>query len=345
MIVDQFDGAVRLTIGEKTSDVFEVFLDVSSGPPVIVYMGVPTGIDNLDGLLALAGRPLNKAHLDIEAPPSICPEHGSGWQGQPGLRGHREDRSDWAPRFNPGEVTQPNPDQQTVVITCTDPQSKLTLATEIVGLEHSCRVRLHLHNYGTSPYWVNDLAATIPLPARATELQHFVGRWANEFQLCRREWLPGTTQINNRSGRTSHNAVPALFAGTSNFDNNTGEVWAFNLGWSGNSSASAELGAAGLRTVRLGELLADGDVVTERGETYTTPWLEMTYSSRGLNGVSQAFHTSIRSRRGYKAGSSPRPVTLNTWEAVYFDHDLTVLTEMADKAQSVGVERFVLDDG
>nr|BFE70531.1 hypothetical protein GCM10020092_038320 [Actinoplanes digitatis] len=36
---------------------------------------------------------------------------------------------------------------------------------------------------------------------------------------------------------------------------------------------------------------------------------------------------------------------VNTWEAVYFDHDLTRLTNLADAAAAVGAERFVLDDG
>ena len=36
---------------------------------------------------------------------------------------------------------------------------------------------------------------------------------------------------------------------------------------------------------------------------------------------------------------------LNTWEAVYFDHDLERLTALAGVAAGVGVERFVLDDG
>jgi alpha-galactosidase len=38
-------------------------------------------------------------------------------------------------------------------------------------------------------------------------------------------------------------------------------------------------------------------------------------------------------------------LTLNVWEAVYFDHDLERLTRLADLAARVGVERFVLDDG
>jgi alpha-galactosidase len=36
---------------------------------------------------------------------------------------------------------------------------------------------------------------------------------------------------------------------------------------------------------------------------------------------------------------------LNVWEAVYFDHNLEKLSQLADVAQSIGVERFVLDDG
>ncbi|KFI58978.1 alpha-galactosidase [Bifidobacterium cuniculi] len=36
---------------------------------------------------------------------------------------------------------------------------------------------------------------------------------------------------------------------------------------------------------------------------------------------------------------------LNTWEAVYFRHDYDVLERLADAAASIGVERFVVDDG
>ncbi len=41
----------------------------------------------------------------------------------------------------------------------------------------------------------------------------------------------------------------------------------------------------------------------------------------------------------------PRPLTLNTWEAVYFDHSLERLAPLVDAARRVGMERFVLDDG
>ena len=41
----------------------------------------------------------------------------------------------------------------------------------------------------------------------------------------------------------------------------------------------------------------------------------------------------------------PRPVHLNTWEAVYFNHDDATLRALAERAAALGVERFVLDDG
>ncbi len=41
----------------------------------------------------------------------------------------------------------------------------------------------------------------------------------------------------------------------------------------------------------------------------------------------------------------PRPVTVNTWEAIYFDHNHDRLTALADAAADIGAERFVLDDG
>ena len=53
----------------------------------------------------------------------------------------------------------------------------------------------------------------------------------------------------------------------------------------------------------------------------------------------------VRGRKEHPSNIRPRPLTLNVWEAVYFDHNLEKLSELADVAQEIGVERFVLDDG
>jgi alpha-galactosidase len=91
-----------------------------------------------------------------------------------------------------------------------------------------------------------------------------------------------------------------------------------------------------------GELLLPGEVRLAPGEGYVTPWLVGSYG-QGLDGVSSRVHRWLRARPEHPR--RPRPVVLNTWEAVYFDHDLPTLQRLADVAAEIGVERFVLDDG
>jgi hypothetical protein len=67
------------------------------------------------------------------------------------------------------------------------------------------------------------------------------------------------------------------------------------------------------------------------------------WSDVGLDGMSRRLHEHLRARPAHPR--TPRPVTLNTWEAVYFDHALDRLRALADAAADLGVERFVLDDG
>ena len=64
------------------------------------------------------------------------------------------------------------------------------------------------------------------------------------------------------------------------------------------------------------------------GEAYATPLLYAAYSADGLDGLSDALHTHLRARPAHPR--TPRPVTLNVWEAVYFDHDLDRLRALAD---------------
>ena len=79
------------------------------------------------------------------------------------------------------------------------------------------------------------------------------------------------------------------------------------------------------------------------GATYSAPTLLAAWSDAGLDGLSDRLHRHVRARASHPR--SARPLTLNTWEAIYFDHDLARLTALADRAAEVGVERYVLDDG
>ena len=96
-----------------------------------------------------------------------------------------------------------------------------------------------------------------------------------------------------------------------------------------------------------GELLFGGEVTLagpgEGQNSYDTPWLFGSYGD-GLNEIAARFHSYVRSLHP-RLFSHGRPVILNTWEAVYFDHNFDTLKALADKAADSGVERFVVDDG
>jgi alpha-galactosidase len=125
-----------------------------------------------------------------------------------------------------------------------------------------------------------------------------------------------------------------------------GEVVGLHLAWSGNHRLLVERLRDGRLQAQAGELFLPGELTLAPGETYETPILYVARSETGLNGLSDRYHPFVRDRiLGGRLQAKPRPVHFNTWEAVYFRHDLAELTALADLAASVGAERFVLDDG
>jgi alpha-galactosidase len=182
----------------------------------------------------------------------------------------------------------------------------------------------------------------LPVPARATELLDLAGRWARERSPQRTAFTHGTRLRENRRGRTGYDSAYVLAAGVDGFGNRHGEVWGLHTAWSGNHRSLAERSHYQAGLLGGGELLLPGEVRLAHGETYRSPWLYGSWGD-GLDDLSGRFHRWLRARPQHPR--SPRPVTLNTWEAVYFDHDLGRLVELADAAAAIGAERYVLDDG
>ncbi len=308
--------------------------------PTIVYWGAPLGDIDLATVSAAFERPITKGGADVVAPIAIVAEHGSGYMGRPGLLGHRQHGRDWAPRFRTADVRQRGDHE--VEIDADDPVAGLRLTTRVT-LDHVVALSVELTNIGSSRYMLDQLLIALPLPSHARELLRFTGRWSREFQPVRHEFTSGMFVIENRSGRPSQDQVPVLFAGQPGFGEWSGDVWGAHLAWSGNYQLIAQVLADSRAVLQLGELLHPGEIVIEPGQAYRSPEVFATCSSTGLNAASWGFHRTLRDRSSHPA--SPRPVLINTWEAVYFDHDFATLCDLATVAAAVGVERYVLDDG
>jgi alpha-galactosidase len=313
------------------------------GPATVPHWGPDLGALSGAELTELAGSTVPavpNGTLDLPVPVALLPAYASGDPGRPGLLGHRAGR-DFSPVF---AVTGVERGPGRAVLRAADPGAGLSLVTEVelapAGL---LRMRHVLTNDGPDPYTVDGLRVALPLPERAAELLDFTGHWCRERSPQRHPLASGSWVRESRAGRTGHDATIGLCAGTPGFGFGAGEVWAGHVAWSGDHVTYAERTPRGPGRLGGGELLLPGELLLGPGERYATPWLCAAYSDRGLDGVSAAFHGWLRARPAHPP--APRPVTLNVWEAVYFDHDLDRLRGLADVAAAVGVERFVLDDG
>ena len=215
----------------------------------------------------------------------------------------------------------------------------LRLQIEMLG-SGLIRLRAEISNTGSAPYQVNAVTLRLPVP-RAEELLDSAGHWGAERSPQRMPFSVGCHLREGRAGRTGADAAYLMHAGVSGFSFQQGQVWAVHTAWSGNHTTVAERTSYG-RWLGGGELLLPGEVVLAEQQSYRSPWLYGSYGV-GLDAVAHRFHRYLRSRPQHP--SPQRPVTLNSWEAMYFDLSTEALIELVDAGAAVGVERFVIDDG
>ncbi len=274
---------------------------------------------------------------------SILPQQTSGWIGRPGLVGTRRGQA-WALTFDSvdHQVTE-EADRSVIRSVAVDGAAGVEVTTELQLEDNGLvRVRAAVRNLADTAYEVTLLEPALPVPAEADELLDMAGRWGHERTPQRRPFTQGLHARESWGGRPGHDSATVVCAGRSGFGFQSGRVWGVHLGWSGNQVVSAENSFTGWRLLRGGELLLPGEIVLQKDESYTSPWLYGSWGE-GLDAWSARFHQHLRARSTHR--TRPRPVLLNTWEAVYFDMDTPKLIALAEEAAALGVERYVLDDG
>ncbi len=320
----------------------------SSGPdlPRVLHWGSDLPDAAVSQLPHLLTGPVPHSALDAPWQLTVLPSPADGWLGTPAYAAHRGGAST-APRWAVRSVDA-SPDR--LVVTASGDAAAIEIGYHL-DRHGVLRVSSTVSHTGESDdaLDVAALRALLPLPPRAEEVLDLAGRWCRERSPQRSRLDEGTHLRASRRGRTGHDATLLLSVGTPGFDFRTGEVWSVHVAWSGNHEHLAERlsEGAGAHAAVLGggELLEPGEIRLRAGESYTAPDVVFVHSTEGLDGVSARLHASQRSHARERLDARPRPLVLNTWEAVYFDHDLDRLKELADTAARVGVERFVLDDG
>ncbi|MGN7800441.1 alpha-galactosidase [Leifsonia sp. 22587] len=348
-------GAVLALRAAGTS----LVIDTAGRVPRVLHWGADPGpLDDAaaEALRETAGPALLNNSPDIPRTFSLWPTEYEGWAGTPAQEGHAA-----------GTATTPRP--RTEAVRYDDGgehggRIEIDLADEITGLRSTMTIVLDAYGVlsvdialvrdaslardgAALPYTLDALRVLLPVPERAVDVLDFTGKWCRERAPQRGPLFFGSHVRRAHRGKPGHDAPFLVVAGTEDLGFGRGEAWATHLAWSGDAEYVVERlteGAGAFSAVLgAGEGLGPGEIALEAGDRYVAPTALFVWSGEGLDGIADRLHRRLRARPSHPR--TPRPLTLNSWEAVYFDHDLDRLTALVGRAARVGVERFVLDDG
>ncbi|WP_449506064.1 alpha-galactosidase [Edaphobacter bradus] len=225
----------------------------------------------------------------------------------------------------------------------------VTLSYEVDAETGILRRSATIENRTAAPFTIEQVAAgTWNLP-RGTDyrLRYLTGRWAGEWNVKEQPVQPGKTILESRRGTTGAQNNPWFAIDQSGrSDQDEGSVWFGALGWSGSWQIAVEQDQLQQVRVTGGPNAFDFGYLLKQGERYQTPAFYGGYSSHGIGEASRLMHRfEVDSVLPNHPAPKLRPVLYNSWEATEFNVDEAGQTKLAEKAASIGVERFVMDDG
>lgn len=190
------------------------------------------------------------------------------------------------------------------------------------------------------------MSLQLDLPDDQFDFIHFSGAWLRERQLYRTALRPGLQSIDSLRYSSSPQNNPFFMLSRKHTTEESGEVYGFNLVYSGNFQNSIEVDHFGTTRVLVGVNPVEFEYLLEPQMSFVTPESIMSYSAQGMNALSQQLAIFYREHLvNPRFAKRPRPIVLNSWETMYFNLTTDKVLELAKCGQQLGVELFVLDDG
>ncbi|QGK73792.1 alpha-galactosidase [Flavobacterium sp. SLB02] len=204
-------------------------------------------------------------------------------------------------------------------------------------IQHNEKKPVMLYNYASS---------ALHLDADQYWLTQFYSDVVEEVRMEESQLTRGIKVIDSKLGvRTNMFASPSFFLSlNSKSGENTGEVIAGTIAWSGNFKYTFDIDNNNELRIISGINEFASEYNLEPGKTFKTPVFIYTFSNHGKGQASRNLHAWAR-KYGLKDGEKPRLTLLNNWETTFFDFDENKLANMFTDAKTLGVDMFLLDDG
>jgi len=238
---------------------------------------------------------------------------------------------------------------QTVTVVLEDPEARLRLHLDYSVFEESNLITrsLRVENRGGESVILHKIMSfNLDFTTSRFDVITLEGHWIREKQIQRLPLGKGKFSLGSSRLASGADHNPFLALAEPGTDEDQGNCYGFSLVYSGNHLGQVEVNAFDLCRVQMGINPFDFAWTLGSGEIFQTPEAVMTFSHRGLNGMSRNFHKGINENLippywQYRE----RPLLFNSWEAMYFKFDQAKLLKLARAGKSLGMELFVLDDG
>lgn len=240
-------------------------------------------------------------------------------------------------------------DSQTLTVTFKDELANLVLQLHYTVFEKEDVIvrSATFINHGQEAVTLDRvLSLQLDLPDHDYDMLQFSGSWARERHLIRTPLRSGIQSIGSLRVASSHQQNPFFALARPHTDNHQGAAFGFNFIYSGNFIDSVEVDQFDTTRVLVGINPDDFGWKLANGESFQTPEAVMTYTSDGLNQMSQqlgAFYQDHLINQHF--AHQDRPILINNWEATFMDFNEAKLMKIVDQADKLGIEMFVLDDG
>lgn len=204
-----------------------------------------------------------------------------------------------------------------------------------------------LVNNGVKDIKINKLMSfSLDLPSSYFDIVTLSGSWNKEAHVHSTPVSECIFVNSSTVGASSNRHNPAFMLKAKGADYSHGNVYGFNLIYSGNHYSAIEGSPFGTTRVMSGINPHCFNWVLKTRESFEAPQAVLTYSSEGVNKMAQNMHSFVNEHivRGMHKNAE-RPVVINNWEAMMFKFNKQKIIALADKAKKLGVEMLVLDDG
>ena len=238
---------------------------------------------------------------------------------------------------------------QTLEILMEDPVTgvKVVLLYGVLPAQDIITRSVCVKNESSGKIYLNKIeSASLDFLYGDYELLTFYGRHAMERNVQRVPVVHGTQKIGSVRGTSSHQYNPMMILAEKETTEDKGNCYAMSFVYSGCFQGEVLKDQLNQTRMMLGLQEEAFRYPLEAGEMFQTPEVILSYSSEGMNRLSQNLHHCIRQHicRG-KYKEEIRPILINSWEAAYFDFTGDTIYELAKAAKEVNIDMLVMDDG